>query len=320
MRVISTAESFCTGFLESLPADGFICISKEMLDDSNAAKDHMDEVKRRLQAILNPEHPATPPAEFVMPLGMHDFVAPIQDLISLLNEIRIVLKQNRSRPMKLFWCTPESVFLFEERWEKLFHDLCGTFLHNLDVERSLFEPSKISELYDSLKFDLLHNRAYISHVFESGSDRDFVRELYRKSKEIFDIIGPHEYGIENSEKLLIGIRNTAPLLKQILCDMDEAVSSSNARTRLYFTKESKVYCILNALLLCGLKTKIVPTDIPELDYLTQITFELYERIDPIDTKTREYSLRIGLSHGAHDSNLIDLQLTKDHSISVAPRR
>jgi inositol-hexakisphosphate/diphosphoinositol-pentakisphosphate 1-kinase len=88
---------------------------------------------------------------------------------------------------------------------------------------------------------------------------------YHKSKEIFDIIGPHEYGIEKEEKLLIGFRNTLPLMKKLLSDLESATTTDNPFTRLYFTKESKVYCLLNAILLSGLKVKIVPTDIPELD-------------------------------------------------------
>jgi hypothetical protein len=67
--------------------------------------------------------------------------------------------------------------------------------------------------------------------------------------------------------------------------------------------------------------KIVPTDVPELDYLTQIIFELYERNNfSNDPKDREYSLRVELSHGAHDENLIDLALTEQHCLSVASRR
>jgi hypothetical protein len=101
-------------------------------------------------------------------------------------------------------------------------------------------------------------------------------------------------------------------------------------------------------MLCGLplrehdKSKHYEAD--ELDYLTQITFELYERSrglgniisagseDKTWTSTyldestnvalveREYSLRVGFSPGAHDSNLLDLQVDCKHSLHVAPRR
>ena len=54
-RVLSTAHIFAEKFLEIdlSPAKDLITISKEMLDDSNAAKEQMDSVKSRLQAILN---------------------------------------------------------------------------------------------------------------------------------------------------------------------------------------------------------------------------------------------------------------------------
>jgi inositol hexakisphosphate/diphosphoinositol-pentakisphosphate kinase len=55
--------------------------------------------------------------------------------------------------------------------------------------------------------------------------------------------------------------------------------------------------------------------------LTQITFELYERIKgSSENLIEDFSLRIGLSQGAHDANLIDLQFDNNHCLSVSPRR
>ena len=69
-------------------------------------------------------------------------------------------------------------------------------------------------------------------------------------------------------------------------------------------------------------------EVTELDYLTQITFELYERVkqptvndDQSTTPVPdEYSLRIGFSPGAHDPGLIDTVMDQRHSLAVAPRR
>lgn len=229
-----------------------------MLDDSNDAKEQTDYVKQKLQYILNPEMKAVPPREFVMPSGWSDFSQPVQNLIDLLKSVRLRMNENLKIEKESTWCCYETPFLFKERWEKLFRDFC-------DVERSKFEPSKISELYDALKFDLLHNREYLSHAFHSEDGKNMTAVLWEKSKALFDIIGPHEYGIDDKEKLEIGFKNTQQLLKHLTDQLQAAQESPQPLTRLYFTKESKVYSLLNVVLLCGLKTKVIPTDIAELD-------------------------------------------------------
>ncbi len=54
--------------------------------------------------------------------------------------------------------------------------------------------------------------------------------------------------------------------------------------------------------------------------MTQVNFELYERSAGSDGTVPEFSLRIGFSPGAHDPNLIELQLDANHSMTVQPRR
>ena len=60
----------------------------------------------------------------------------------------------------------------------------------------------------------------------------------------------------------------------------------------------------------------------DLDYLSQICFEFYEKIKPsIDggASSRSYSLRIGISSGAHDAHLFDLQMDGKHAVTVKGR-
>ncbi|KAI9347932.1 histidine phosphatase superfamily-domain-containing protein [Zopfochytrium polystomum] len=318
-RVIATAEILTQALLDTHDLPGsLITVNKEMLDDSNAAKEQMENVKSRLQAILNPNEPVKLP-EHYLPEDIEDPESFLQEIIDLLAILRKILRQNIEEEEDVAriqerWCCSESPILFRERWEKLFKEFC-------DVERSAFEPSKISELYDSLKYDLLHNREFCEAIFASPEfGRQLLKQLYGKAKTLFDFIAPQEYGIETREKLEIGMLSSQALLKQLVDDLIAAKDCPHPCTRLYFTKESKVICLFNIVLLCGLPTKLKSGEVDELDYLTQITFELHERSSGSGSEDREYSLRLGFSPGAHDPNLIDLSLDGRHSLSVAPRR
>ncbi|RUS29846.1 hypothetical protein BC938DRAFT_480168 [Jimgerdemannia flammicorona] len=318
------ADIFAHSFMgtQELPPNCLIT-SKELLDDSNAAKEQMDAVKLRLRQLLRSDQRGSlDGAPWHEDLGEPSEM--VCEVIALMHRTRETMRQNLSRAedidaLQARWCCSESPMLFRERWEKLFKDFC-------DVDRDEFDPSKVSELYDSIKYDALHNRAFVEGVFadpavpqgaEGSLDR--VKELYRKARSMFDFVAPQEYGISPEEKMEIGLLTSLPLLKKIVGDLEGARTAENPCTRLYFTKESHVHTLLNVVFLSGLPTRIPRIAIPELDYLTQITFELYERNRTIGGD-KEYSLRVGFSPGAHDPNIIDLQMDAKHCLSVAPRR
>lgn len=286
------------------------------------------------------------------------------------------------------WCAGEDPMLFKERWEKLFAEFC-------DTEK--VDPSKLSELYDSMKFDALHNRQFLEWVFmppdsdsedendsadgrtaQEGASNDKLdeqagnstfayrlglkkrahafeamphlraldesydhyfklypgsssakakldgrlsklRELYKLAKVLFDYVTPQEYGITDSEKLEIGLLTSLPLLQEIVRDLEEVQASSDAKSFFYFTKESHIYTLLNCILEGGIQTKIARRAIPELDYLSQICFELYEAKDN-ESSTSSYSIRISISPGCHAFDPLDVQLDSRHALGCAPRR
>ncbi|KKA30330.1 hypothetical protein TD95_002264 [Thielaviopsis punctulata] len=414
-RVTTSAHIWAGAFLgqKKLP-DDFITIRKDLLDDSNAAKDEMDKVKKKLKGLLR-EGNERPP-QFAWPPKFPEPSEVQKRVVSLMKFHRKVMHYNYDRLTSMSssaqpsdipasmpivkdsegsqaggslsstpsshhvahpptsqtlpvssskgdsknvhfrWCCGEDTDLFKERWEKLFIEFC-------DNEK--VDPSKISELYDTMKFDALHNRTFLEWVFkpprqmleeeygmvfldkekeeqerarqekekeeeekrnkaaQGGVRRIFrrrsflnnlrhfgesaapprepppeqyfyieegntqnkakvgvefepLRELYHLAKVLFDFICPQEYGISDAEKLEIGLLTSLPLLKEIVQDLEEMQASNDAKSFFYFTKESHIYTLLNCILEGGIETKINRSSIPELDYLSQITFELYE--------------------------------------------
>ncbi len=430
-RVSTSAAIWAATFLEqqSLP-DDFITVRKDLLDDSNAAKDVMDKVKKKLKLLLREGNSA--PEQFAWPKNTPEPSVVMGKVVELMKFHRRVMRHNfkrlegsaaaslaaisgngdvkESRPstkvineaqttatIQSRWCTGEDAELFKERWEKLFAEFC-------DSEKA--DPSKISELYDSCKFDALHNKSFLEWIFmpsqslldevakeeqeaieaerraplsrqessttlgtspDRSQSQGFahmmgfrrrsmlgghstppipsieeksyfklyagtgdtklkvdkrlsrLRELYRYAKILFDYISPQEYGISDSEKLEIGLLTSLPLLREIVQDLEELQASPDAKSFIYFTKESHIYTLLNCILEGGIETKIPRATIPELDYLSQIRFELYEAKDS-ETAGFEYSIRISISPGCHTLDPLDVSLDSRHAIGTAQIR
>jgi hypothetical protein len=444
-RVTTSAQIFGASFLEKEQYQSeHISVRKDLLDDSNAAKDVMDKVKKKLKTLLRAGDKAPP--QFAWPKDVPEPYIVVRQVVDLMKFHQRVMNHNfkkieseaisslaalASPPggaqssgqsqytnvnhIQSRWCCNEGPELFKERWEKLFKEFG-------DADK--VDPSKISELYDTMKFDALHNRAFLEWVFTPDAsfvDEDSVadgskqttpdnssgksipvgpspseaqlkaeakekeqstekthergslshrmgfrrkseltvkapappsyvhesyfklysglgtatskaqtdarlvklREMYHLCKVLFDYIGPQEYGIESEEKLEIGLLTSLPLLKEIVGDLEELQASDMPKSFFYFTKESHIYTLLNCILEGGIKTKIERNAIPELDYLSQINFELYESENAsIDDKphTFNYSIRITLSPGCHAFAPLDVQLDSRHMIGFAPRR
>jgi inositol hexakisphosphate/diphosphoinositol-pentakisphosphate kinase len=428
-RVTTSAQIFAASFLDrdQFPAEN-IHVRKDLLDDSNAAKDVMDKVKKKLKTLLRAGDKAPP--QFAWPKDVPEPYLVARQIVDLMKFHQRVMNHNFKKiesgavsslaaiagqpgesnstggslshatninQIQARWCCNEGPELFKERWEKLFKEFG-------DADK--VDPSKISELYDTMKFDALHNRQFLEWVFtpdpsfldeysvvdglklpstdtqvkaktsappsepsskveskdqpgdkpaERGNiaqrmgfrrrseivvkpvappsyvhDSYFklytglgtaaskaqvdarlvkLREMYHLGKVLFDYIGPQEYGIDNEEKLEIGLLTSLPLLKEIVEDLEELQAAPTPKSFFYFTKESHIYTLLNCILEGGIKTKIERNAIPELDYLSQIGFELYESENAMTDEAENpfnYSIRITLSPGCHTFSPLDV--------------
>ena len=325
-RVFASAEIFSEAFLrdeggeEEPPKPKEMIVRKDLLDDSNAAKDLMDEVKKELQTLMQPDSPQAQER----PEGWPDDLPPPNCITS---EIRILLQSLGETMHDNFakldvdkiqqrWCTHETPALFRERWDKVI----GDFRDKPN------ESSRASELADMLSHDGLHNRKFLETIFSVDADNseqklERLHRLYRMSLALFSFVCPREYGITREQKEQIGLLTSQPLLQSIVDNL-KASENKKGLCAFYFTKESHVHTLLN-LILCSNLDIIMPK-MPALDYFSSITFEVYERENaasssPSDGK-KERSLVISLSEGAHSSEILFIRLDARHALTPLPSR
>ncbi|KAL5500251.1 hypothetical protein EMCRGX_G011776 [Ephydatia muelleri] len=233
----------------------------------------------------------------------------VYDKIELLmNELRAMSTSG----LKVTLYHEETVDMMINRWGKLEKDF--------KMPDGKFDISKIPDIYDCAKYDLLHN---------SQLGLCSLTEIYRSSMYLADIVIPQEYGITVDEKLHIATMICQPFLKKIQADFNRVVSNEvsdiihrldpqssegvtspdrHIRTRLYFTSESHVHSVVNILKYGGLfedpeeamgkegVLKISAT--PELNYMTQIVFLLYEDTQQPPDSPQRYTVSIRFSPGA----------------------
>ncbi|KAJ2736556.1 inositol hexakisphosphate and diphosphoinositol-pentakisphosphate kinase [Coemansia sp. BCRC 34962] len=499
-RVLSTVSAYARVFFDGAEFSDKVEVRSDMLDDSTVAKDEMEVAKAQLRDFFNFDGPLSEnpfyaremrlprdmgdhPREFLRTMCgiMHKLIGRMERNFADLGQIPGAIDQLQQE-----WCCNETVELFRERWKKILCDF-----ETVDKQSGLvvFDPAKVGELYDSLKYDALHNRRFLERIFmspeelaaermaasdvvelEEGMDHylddaiaaakgrkhsvaggcktdadddddDFleiastpghatpskasppntapkrtsevpantlddgqvlldevapstqqlsavtlpsiadsgssatapagavdllhvppnaapldnntgtrspssssarsnelsapppeyppdplflqqeVRELYYKAKLLFDFVTRREYGIDAAQRKKIGIQASVPLLKQLISDLRDVRVGESARTRFYFTKESHIHTLLNLVFLCGMPTMIPYERVGELDYLTHIMFEVYERKPDVDADLgTEYSLRIGFSPGANCYHVLDMNVDSTHALKVLPRR
>jgi len=208
----------------------------------------------------------------------------------------------------------ETLLELTERW-RLLH------LKMYDEEKDLFDLSRVPDIHDNVRFDMLQN-PHIGLTVTLG-------KLYTLAKNMADCVVPQEYGCTVEQKRSIGSKMCRALLEKIKYDLiiartDDQVDmryminmdysadlpintmGRRIRTRLYFTSESHLHTLLNIMRFSPSSEKRLISDkgadligaAPELCYLTQIIIRLFENTEKDANDPKRFRIEILFSPGA----------------------
>lgn len=362
-----TAAAFTKGLLELEGSLASVLVhlvkrdheASAMLDASSLDTDEVvSVVKERLHGLLRtPTDITSSMAEKIIPNGnacqkramfsVGNFMTAYEKLYQSMKKFVSVVREMAKPGNQVTLYHEESLDMALNRWEKLERDFKDDNGH--------FDISKILHIYNWVTYDLLHNR-------QLGVQD--MTDIYVSSKDLADILIPQEYGMTMGEKINIATHICRPLLRKIQADIrfvvnDEAsdilhnpdclslvgvtTPDRHVRTRLYFTSQSHVHAVLNVLRYGGLLKDMQDTSLkaaldkldstPELNYLTQIVFMMYEDTrQPPDSPSRFevtvlyspgvcYRERFLNGHGGQGENVqhsADQELTSTYNTEVAP--
>lgn len=329
-RVQMTAAAFAKGFLAlegELPPILVQMVKSAntngLLDNDNDCRHYQQMVKRRINEVMskNSDFTAEDIATLV-PTGARSIINAMQYVSSPYKACGRLFEHVRLLSNRLAWLSRSSkersrIHLYQgESWDLLLRRW-GKLLKDFRSPEGEYDLSKISDIYDNIKYDLQHNSGIL---LESE-----VQDFFMCAKSLADIIVPQEYGITKEEKLVIGQRICTPLMRKILSDarytdVDECtrlhagyskgVASPErfVRSRLYFTSESHIHSLLTCLRYGELANIVTDeqwrramdyvSSISEINYLAQIVIMIYE--DPtVEPKTeKRFHVELHFSPGA----------------------
>ncbi|CAH0517919.1 unnamed protein product [Peronospora belbahrii] len=234
-RVQMTAAAFAKGFLE-LEGDltpilvGLVTTldrdANKMLDHSGQADatEEMQTIKAKLGTLLQRNYSSVDEMRAaIAPLKVESILQaleiiknPKEALVRLLELIRKLRSEiaERVQDKHADETTPlymgETFSLMFERWNKIFRDFYST-------KTGTFNLSKIPDVHDCIKYDLLHNA---SVGWKCGLD------LFKLAEALARCYVSQEYGMDIAEKQSIGNRVSQALCAKVRADIVTVMSAS----------------------------------------------------------------------------------------------
>jgi len=226
----------------------------------------------------------------------------------------------------------ETLLELTERWRLIYNRM-------YDEENERFDLSRIPDVHDNVRFDMLHN----PHLGLTST----LEKLYNLAKIMADCAVPQEYGTSIAEKRSIGSKMCRALLEKIKYDLIIARTDNEVdmryminmeygndlpittmgrriRTRLYFTSESHLHTLMNMLRYGESHDSASPLSVEgkeefaktaELCYLTQIVFRIFEYTKRNMDDPRRFRVEVLFSPGATGTPMHMAEMDRDRDSS-----
>jgi hypothetical protein len=230
-RVRFTATMFGQGLLgarkevvraayltESTETVQWLGISKAAKDLQLVAKTRLEEILTRDEVLVEacPDEIATVPMLQYLSQRLGNPVKHLRNVLSHIDRLRAWIRDKRkSYEDDYVMCGSETIFMMQERWDKIRKDL-------YDDELAAFNISKVPDVYDSIKGDLLHSKDFFGPFMQ-----DLI-PLYVTAQLLADSVVPQEYGLDLEMKNDIARKIINPLAYQIADEIDTCVRDNIA--------------------------------------------------------------------------------------------
>eukprot|EP01083_Nonionella_stella_P080644 221699_1 len=227
---------------------------------------------------------------------LQDPIQKCEELYEVLRGVQRVLEENLNSNKQPY--LDESPLVMKQRWDKIIEEL-------YDTQRKQFDCSKIPDVFDSCRYDLLHNR----HILRKLP----LSRLWLLTELLASFVIPQEYGLSREMKLQISRGVCRPLFANIAQNINKHCLSDEEedtpRTFLYFTSESYLHSLRNALILSDIPAnKYVAADIEgmECSYFSHAVIRIFEDIECDPNSENRFYVAVAFSPGAYANPLIDV--------------
>eukprot|EP01012_Entosiphon_sulcatum_P037585 TRINITY_DN4830_c0_g1_i1.p1 TRINITY_DN4830_c0_g1~~TRINITY_DN4830_c0_g1_i1.p1 ORF type:complete len:885 (-),score=150.95 TRINITY_DN4830_c0_g1_i1:99-2753(-) len=277
-RVMKTGLEFVRKLTGRHYTEEGLEVSNRLLGDTGDAKDEIEAQKSRIKQFMHDDSPEGTSFAGIRAIRRQTggTIAAMARAAEQMDRLLQFIPKNA--PLH----GGETALMMKQRWRKLRADF-------YNEKTGTYDTTKIPDIFDYIAYDSMYNQAQLG-----GFD---MFPLFHLAQVMAGFVVHGEYGLEPSNKQLIGALIALPLLHRIQEDLhDIAYGNATARTRLFFSSESHLQAFRNMLLHSGVTEFHQLPELVPLHYMTHIVLKLYESANPSSEDDR-FHMEVHFSSG-----------------------